>query len=191
LKHRKATGKNWILIIKMEKIISKISNPKILITLFALFIVFNTLIFPQFSPEYKGQSLHVLDLRFAYNKAEVMNLFTKLGDEGRKTYMIIELTADLIYPIIYTLLLVGLLFRFSKDSVFENIMYFPFLILFFDYLENFNIVYMLNSYPEISSLHVDIGAFFTKLKWIMVFLSVLFVFVLFGTQQYFRNKQKS
>jgi len=174
----------------MENIISKFSTPKYLASLFVLFIVFNTLIFPQFSFEYKGYSLQVLDLRFAYNKSEVMNLFTKLGEEGRTTYMIVECTADLVYPFIYTFLLAGLLFRFSRNSAFQNIIYFPFFVLGFDLLENINIIYMLDSYPEVSSSNVDIGAFFTKMKWILVFLNIVSIIALFGLQQFSKLKSR-
>ncbi len=47
-----------------------------------------------------------LDLMFFYTPAKAFEMMDKYGEAGRAVYLKIELTADIIYPIIYTLFMV-------------------------------------------------------------------------------------
>src|SRR5512134_3993953 len=50
-----------------------------------------------------NNSVMPLDLMFFYSPEKAFAMIEKYGEAGRALYMKIELTADILYPIIYTL----------------------------------------------------------------------------------------
>ncbi len=56
-----------------------------------------------------NNSVLPLDLMFFYTPAKAFAMIEKYADAGRAVYLKIELTADILYPIIYTLFYVLLL----------------------------------------------------------------------------------
>ena len=97
-----------------------------------------------------------LDLMFFYTPAKAFEMMDKYGEAGRAVYLKIELTADIIYPIIYTLfygLLLSWLFQrsFKSGSKIQKWNVMPVGAWFFDLLENVGIVSILAMYP--SKLH--------------------------------------
>ena len=100
-----------------------------------------------------NNSVMPLDLMFFYTPAKAFAMIEKYGPAGRAVYMKIELTADIIYPIIYTLfygLLLSWLFQraFKPDSKMQNYNIVPVGAWIFDLLENVGIVSMLSLYPS-------------------------------------------
>ena len=100
-----------------------------------------------------NNSVMPLDLMFFYTPAKAFAMIEKYGPAGRAVYMKIELTADIIYPIIYTLfygLLLSWLFQraFKPDSKMQKYNIVPVGAWIFDLLENVGIVSMLSLYPS-------------------------------------------
>jgi hypothetical protein len=129
-----------------------------------------------------NNSVLPIDLLFFYTPAEAFAMMEKYGAAGRALYMKIELTADLLYPIIYTLffsLLISWLFQrgFSPDSKMQKWNVTPVGAWFFDILENVGIVTMLAIYPSqpvfLAWLTMVLGLF----KWSFAFLSIGLVLV--------------
>lgn len=109
-------------------------------------------------------------------------MIDKYGDAGRSLYMKIELTADIIYPIIYTLfygLLISWLFQraFSSDSKLQKWNVMPVGAWFFDLLENIGIVSMLSMYPAKPAIMAWITMLFGSLKWAFFLVTVALVLV--------------
>ena len=50
-----------------------------------------------------NNSVMPLDLMFFYTPQQAFEMMEKYGEAGRSIYLRIELTADIIYPVIYTL----------------------------------------------------------------------------------------
>jgi hypothetical protein len=50
-----------------------------------------------------NNSVMPLDLMFFYTPGQAFEMMDRYGEAGRSVYFRIELTADIIYPIIYTL----------------------------------------------------------------------------------------
>ena len=67
--------------------------------LLLLFLLANLVVIPAFYPKF--QTLHTLT---TYTPEQVYNLITSYGDQGRQSYIMIELTLDLVYPFISALL---------------------------------------------------------------------------------------
>ncbi len=129
-----------------------------------------------------NNSVLPLDLMFFYTPAAAFTMLEKYGPAGRELYTKIELTADIIYPLIYTLffgLLISWLFQraFPSDSKMQKWNVAPVGAWFFDLVENIGIVAMLARYPSQPVLLAWLTMLVGLLKWAMSFLSVVLVLV--------------
>ena len=111
-----------------------------------------------------------LDLMFFYIPDQAFAMIEKYGAAGRDLYMKIELSADIIYPIVYTLfyglLLSWLLQRgFKPDSQMQKYNAMPVGAWFFDMLENVGIVSMLVMYPSQPAAMAWLTMIFGSIKW--------------------------
>ncbi|GAB3548757.1 hypothetical protein [Spirosoma fluminis] len=115
-----------------------------------------------------GRILGPIDLLIGYDPAKIQQMVAAYGPEGRAIYAQGELTADIAYPLIYTLL-----FCLVLSLLFQNRLYTPFRLvnvvplgaLLFDLFENGCIVYLLKAYPTSSDLIASLCSVFTNLKW--------------------------
>jgi len=97
-------------------------------------------------------------------------MMDKYGEAGRSIYWKIELTADIIYPIIYRLffgLLLSWLFQraFKPENKIQKWNVMPVGAWLFDMLENAGIVSMLAMYPSQPEIMAWLTMFFGALKW--------------------------
>ena len=128
-------------------------------------------------------SVTPLDLMFFYTPEQAFAMIEKYGDAGRSLYTKIELTADIIYPVIYTLfygLLLSWLFQrgYKPGSKMQKLNAMPVGAWFFDLLENVGVVSMLAMFPSQPSALAWLTMFFGLLKWLFAFASI--GLVLFG-----------
>ncbi|MCD4664967.1 MAG: hypothetical protein K8R68_06815 [Bacteroidales bacterium] len=154
----------------MKRFIQKNVSGKSILFLFGMLLLFNFVLFPVFLP--KGQNTKPIDTQFAYTPQKAYQIIENYEDTVIQLYIIGELTIDLIYPIIYSLLLSFILFFVYKN---QKIVLFPFLILIADYFENFGIVTLLFSYPQKLMNVAWITSFFSTLKWILILVSFLII----------------
>ncbi len=117
-----------------------------------------------------NNSVMPLDLMFFYTPAKAFEMIDKYGEAGRAIYMKIELTADIIYPIIYTLfyglLLSWLMQRaFRSDSKMQKMNVMIVGAWFSDLLENVGILSMLGMYPAKPAFMAWLTMLFGSLKW--------------------------
>jgi hypothetical protein len=129
-----------------------------------------------------NNSVLPLDLMFFYTPAAAFAMLEKYGSSGRELYTKIELTADIIYPVIYTLffgLLISWLFQraFHPDSTMQKWNVAPVGAWFFDLLENVGIVAMLSLYPSPPVFLAWLTMLLGLIKWAFAFLSVGLVLV--------------
>lgn len=129
-----------------------------------------------------NNSVLPLDMLFFYTPAEAFAMLEKYGTAGRALYMKIELTVDLLYPIIYTLffgLLISWLFQraFSPDSKVQKWNAAPVGTWFFDLLENIGIVSLLAIYPSQPAALAWLTMLLGLIKWAFAFLSIGLVLV--------------
>jgi hypothetical protein len=119
---------------------------------------------------------------FFYTPAGAFAMIEKYGPAGRALYMKIELSVDIIFPIIYTLfygLLISWLFQraFKPDSKMQRWNVVPVGAWLFDLLENIGIVAMLAMYPSQPVLLAWLTMLLGLLKWGLAFLSIGLVLV--------------
>lgn len=177
----------------LRKIIEKnIGGKKVLIFFLlstAVYVVMLTITIPRVMSFSGG--MKILDMMpTGYDAAYVNELFTKLGEPGRQAYLYGQIPFDLVYPALYgigfCLVLAWLLNRLGKLG--GNLIYFcllPVVAGVFDYCENFGIVAMLQTWPEIPASLVTVTNLFSILKSSLTsvyFIVLMVVIITFGVK---------
>ncbi len=135
--------------------------------------------------------MKILDMMPTGYDAEYVNeLFLKLGEHGRQAYLYSQIPLDLVYPALYgigfCLVLAWFLKRMGKLG--SNLIYFCLLTVaagIFDYGENFGIIAMLQTWPEIPVKLVSVTNLFSILKSSLTsvyFIVLIVVIITFGVK---------
>lgn len=112
-----------------------------------------------------------LDLMFLAAPDKMFAMIERYGEYGRVFYRNVELTVDIIYPIIYTFALgfvISWLFQrgFARDSKMQMLNVMPVGAWFFDLLENLGIVTMLTMWPSQPVAIAWLTTILSTVKWI-------------------------
>jgi len=177
----------------MRKIIERNIAGKKVLTFFllatAVYLVMLTITIPKVMSFSSG--MKILDMMpTGYDSVYVNDLFEKLGEVGRKAYLTRQIPLDLVYPVLYgigfCLVLAWFLNRLGR--LHGNLIYFCLLPVFagvFDYCENFGIIAMLLTWPEIPVNLVSVTNLFSILKSSLTsvyFIVLIIVIVTFGVK---------
>jgi cytochrome b561 len=124
----------------------------------------------------------ILDLRMGYSFDNVIHYLNGLGEDGRKYYSNTFHLVDTFYPIIYFAFYVTTLSYFIK-RIFKNKIYFivllvPLLGIICDYGENIFINSFIKNMNNITEENVMIANYFTRIKFISVYLSLILIIIL-------------
>lgn len=162
--------------------LEKLSNWKMILGVFALYIIFAVVIMPS-SLINQESSLGPLDLLFTYTPDLAYQHIESFGESGRASYAQASMIVDTAYPVVYTFFLLLVIFRLVKSldltkSKLSLLVYVPLITFICDLSENACIVFMLKNYPERYDMIALAGSFFTTSKWSMVIFSVVIVLVL-------------
>ncbi len=151
----------------LSAFIAKIAGYRVIILLAVLFGLFANLLLPS------------LEKSINEKAGKTVGVIEDYGPEARKSYLLIELTVDVVYPIIYAFLFSVILFVFYEKlgvkAPFKSIYLLPFLTLLFDYTENLFIVLMLSLYPTKVMALAYLCSVFTALKWATLIASILLI----------------
>ncbi len=123
-----------------------------------------------------------LDLQFFSPPAKMFAMIEAYGEYGRPFYRNIELTVDIIYPIIYTIafgLLISWFFQrgFASNSSMQKWNVMPVGAWLFDLLENLGIVTMLSTWPSQLTMIAWLTTIFTTVKWLLAAASMLLMLI--------------
>lgn len=123
-----------------------------------------------------------LDLMMFATPDKLFAMIERYGDGTRVFYRNVELTADIIYPIIYLFafgLLISWLFErgFSPDSKMRKLNVVPFGAFVFDMLENATIVTLLSIFPAQPMALGWLLFLLTSVKWLFAFGSIALILV--------------
>jgi len=134
--------------------------------------------------------MKILDMMpIGYDAQYVNELFLKLGEPGRQAYLYNQIPLDLVYPALYgigfSLVLAWFLNRMGKLG--SNLIYclLPVFAGVFDYCENFGIIAMLLTWPEIPVNLVSVTNLFSILKSSLTsvyFIVLIIVIITFGVK---------
>jgi hypothetical protein len=134
-----------------------------------------------------------LDLMMFATPDKTFAMIERYGDSGRMFYRNVELTADIVYPIIYLFafgLLISWLFKrgFNANSSMRKWNVMPFGAFVFDMFENLNIVTLLSMYPSQPIMLGWTLFTFTAIKWVFAGASIMLILV--GLVMAIKNKFK-
>ena len=123
-----------------------------------------------------------LDLMFLATPEKIFNMLNEYGEFGRSLYRNVELTVDIVYPIVYLFffgLLISWLFQrgFSPSSPMRKFNIMPLGAWFFDLLENVVIVTLISVFPSEPVGLAWILTIFTTIKWFFAGASILLILV--------------
>ena len=134
-----------------------------------------------------------------YNFNYVNELFNALGEIGRGTYLTNQIPVDMVYPLLFGLTYCLLLAYFLKKlnkliAPFIYLCLLPIIAGIADYLENFGIIAMLKSYPDLTEITVKTTNSFSVLKSIstsVFFIVLIIVLIKLGFKAIKEIKNKS
>lgn len=191
-----------IMMNKFRKIIDKHLSGKKVLLLFVVtnivYVIMLTITIPKTMIFSGGMKL--LDMMpMGYDLDYVNALFSALGEKGRDIYLFYQIPVDMIYPflfaITYSLLFAFFLDKLGKlDSVFFYFSLLPLLAGAADYFENFGIIMMLNSFPNISASIASLTNTFSMIKSIsttIFFIALLIIVVSFGIKTWYLRIKSS
>ena len=145
-----------------------------------------------------SNGLKLLDMMpTGYDMNYVRELFDSLGEIGRETYLTYQIPLDMIYPLLfgisYCLLMAYFLKKLKKfRSPYFYLCLIPVVAGIADYLENFGIIIMLKSYPELTQEMVSATRLFSLIKSIstsLFFVTLIIILIIVGIKA--MNRQKA
>lgn len=155
----------------MIQLLARVSNWKFILPFFLL-TAFLLYLFIQGQGEMSviaGEEVTLIDLWKGYDLERVTTFFEQLKPEGRAIHQHLTGVIDMIFPFAYGPFFI-LVFAFFLKGIFGNdskwllFSLFPLTTMGVDYLENFNTLAMLNSFPDITEAMVSKGSSYLKMK---------------------------
>ena len=177
---------------KLSKLSASISGRQTVI-IFLFFVIFTATVLPAIS----SLSFKLIgvsespDTGFLFDVNLLYDIVNSYGEKGRKYYIILRWTFDIVWPIIYTIFLLTstlYLLRKNGNKISFKIAYIPLIALSFDYLENINSTIIMAIYPTRFDLLGYLLLASSLVKWIV--LSIGFVLVLLLLIQFITNSIK-
>lgn len=153
----------------LANFLNRIANWKTVLFLLALYVSFPAYWLTNAEAtinQLAGKDIGPIDLTVGFNPARTLTMVADYGPAARAFYARTELTTDLAYPLVYSLLLAVLLTRLFRHKPNRNFIFYPSLTLLFDYLENAAIVTLLTTYPAQSMGVAVLCEVFKLAKWL-------------------------
>ena len=184
----------------MKELIKRNINGRKVLLLFILtnivYMIMLTITIPKVMSYSGGMNLPDM-MPAGYDAEYIRSLFNSLGEKGRNAYLFIQLPVDMIYPLLfgisYCLVLAYFLNKLGKtESPLFNLCFLPLFAGLFDYLENFGIIAMLNSYPGNSVILTQVTNVFSVLKSLLTtiyFVVLIICFILFVIRKLFQKSK--
>ncbi len=143
---------------------------------------------------FAGKNIEILDLQMGFSVKKGFEILEMYSPRGREIYLLAEISADIMYPLVYSFLLASILFFLVKkakltETKFKNLIFLPFMVQLFDYVENIFIVSTLIYFEQQPSTSLQIAALANALKWATMGLLILTLFIL-TILIFYKNKIK-
>jgi hypothetical protein len=167
----------------------------LILVLFLLDAFFSGFLLPLIQGMIQGGqgSIQPLDLMLFATPEKIFGMIERYGEYNRPFYRAVELTVDIIYPIVYLFffgLLISWLFQrgFASKSPMRKFNIMPLGAWFFDLLENIVIVILLSVFPSQPTALTWILTLVSTIKWFFAGASILLILV--GLVMAIKNKFK-
>ncbi|MEM6801012.1 MAG: hypothetical protein AAF696_06380 [Bacteroidota bacterium] len=155
----------------MKQLLITASSWKFILPAFIAFITC-TYLFQPYQTQINaitGKESPIVDLRKNYDKAEIQDFFSSMGEEGRQIHKKVTGILDMIYPWAYGSFFILLSAFFLRkisppNSHWIYLAFFPVLLMIIDYVENFNTLAMLEAFPDLDAQSVTEASQITAIK---------------------------
>lgn len=155
----------------MIQLLAKVSNWKSILFFF-LSTAFLLYLFIKGQNEISaiaGETVTLIDLWESYDLERVNTFFEKIKPEGRAIHQKLTGLHDMVFPfaygpffiVVFAFFLKGI---FGNDSKWLLLALFPMVTMGVDYMENFNTLAMLDSFPNVTEAMANKGSFYTEMK---------------------------
>ena len=128
--------------------------------------------------ELSGKPITIIDLTMGYNPVRTISLLQDYSPEARIYYATVESTIDVAYPIVYAFLfaiILVLLYRNKRFGISSWVYLLPFVMLVFDYIENFYIVKLLTQTDSFFGPNILPCELAKLIKWSIFFIILLLI----------------
>jgi hypothetical protein len=166
----------------LKKIYDK-SNGILLIISSVLFVIFMATVLPYVS--YWTEVVKELpagpDTLFTWNINEYYSVRSTFGEEGRRLYIILRWTFDVVWPMVYTFfyfIAISFLAKKTKDSIGYKWLLIPVFAVVFDFAENTMATIFMAMFPSSSDVVVRLLIVSSNAKWAFVGLSFVVIIYL-------------
>lgn len=180
---------------KLYQLQDNLATKRNLIILGLVYLIFPIYLLPNIINE---GTVGPLDLLPFYTADQANSTIAMFSDSIRERYKLGLMTIDVIYPIYYACtlsLVMAFIYNsfsnsgFSTPPTFKRAYSFaPFLMMFADLIENMLIVYMLNIYPEKSTVVGTTAGITTLIKWSLS--TIVCLFIIYQAYQLVRLSRK-
>ena len=159
--------------INLNSLTQYLSQTKVLVFLCIMFFLnlawFQTLPF--------DTRFYMLDTYFAFNQEDISRIIDAIGDSGRSAYVTAMYTIDLAFPIIYTCLSLGIIYKLRTS---EFLYLLPIALFTADIVQNIQtaIIMAQSSVSDISNGQIILASFTNQLKWSLAFLMISIIAIL-------------
>ena len=152
-------------------IMSRFVSLRTFLLLFVLALVFKYALFGPITRRIGDDAPEhdTFDTRWrGYTATDAVNLLTYYGEHGRQLYRRLQLSVDLVFPLIYSsMLAVAIAGGFGAFRWLRPLALLPFVAALFDYGENANVVRMIDRYPNVEGI-VNVASFCTRTKCVLL-----------------------
>ena len=160
---------------KLSKWLYQISSGWVTLGAVAIFVLFAALVLPGQSARGQSQGVDTRspDLSIYYSAEQLYEMAEAYGEQGRADYVRVRFTFDLIWPLVYTLLLtttISWVYKrlFTSQNTWQRVNLLPLLGMTCDFLENISTSLVIYRYPA-QTLIIDwLAGVFTTMKWLLI-----------------------
>lgn len=164
----------------LQKIYEKVNGTWTIVSLviFGLFMAFVLPYFAGLTSQY-GDGF---DTMFSFDLSSYYSVRTNYGEVGRRLYIILRWTFDVVWPIVYTffyVMCIGYFGKKAQDKIGYRFLLVPAVAVLFDFLENTFATIFMASYPDSARVALTALIVSSMIKWLFVGLSfVVIVYVM-------------
>lgn len=160
---------------KLSDWLRKVSSGWVALVALVVFALFTALVLPRqaASADTTAAEAGTPDLSFYYSVDDLYRMADAYGEEGRRAYIRVRFTFDLLWPLVYTFFLATAIswlynWGFREGSPWQRANLAPLLAMLFDYLENITTSLVMLRYPTPTPLVGWLAPITTSLKWVFV-----------------------
>jgi len=160
---------------RLSRRLSALARGWIVVATVVIFVLFSILVLPRMAAESAARTggAKQPDTSFIYSPADLYQMAEAFGPAGRQAYILARLTFDVVFPIVYGIVLIAVISwlagkAFAPGSPWRLLNLAPVAGMAFDYLENTATVIVMARYPLRTPVIDLLTPVFTFVKWVFV-----------------------